>query len=323
MEGKISALEKEIKQLEKKGDNIEAVKKMSELSELYRQAGDPKKAQEIYEEKQKLTIKTLKALQVELLKEAKSAEKEERWEDASGFYAQCKEIASNLLDAGQANQEKKIKEFAELEEKCRLDANLNKMNVKQLLEYCKNNNIEVPPKTKKADIIKIIYKAPKEKETPEAKEAPKALAISKELKDKISALEKEIKQLKKKGDNVEAAKMMAELAESYKEAGDMKKAQETSDTQKKLTIVTLKKLQADLLKEAKNAEKNGKWDKAADLYSQCKEIASNLLKAGETEQEKRINEFTELEEKCRSKAKEKPAPEAKKAPKAPAISKKL
>ncbi len=139
-------------------------------------------------------------------------------------------------------------------------------------------------------------------------EPPKAEAVaspatesSKSLKKKIDDLEGEIKQLRKKGDNVKAAEMMSQLADLYKQTGNAKKAQQVYDEQNKLTIDALKDMQEDLMKKAKKAEKEKNWKGAAELYAECKDISSNLFKAGLMEEAERVKEFTALETKFRSK----------------------
>ena len=93
---------------------------------------------------------------------------------------------------------------------------------------------------------------------------------------------------------------MSTLAELYKQAGNAKKAQECYDEQNRMTISTLKSLQGDLMKQAKAAEKAKKYPEAADLYAQCKEISSNLFKAGQMDQAEKVKDFTSLEQKMRS-----------------------
>ncbi len=135
---------------------------------------------------------------------------------------------------------------------------------------------------------------------PEETAAPTAQS-PKALKKQIDDVESEIKQLKKTGDNVKAAEIMSQLAELYKQAGNPKRAQQVYDEQNRLTIDALKEMQEDLMKKAKKAEKDKNWKGAADLYAECKDISSNLFKAGLMEEAERVKEFTALEQKYRSK----------------------
>jgi hydroxymethylpyrimidine/phosphomethylpyrimidine kinase len=64
----IAQIEKEIKDLMEQKQNDKAAELMTTLAELYKQGGDPKKAQQIYDEQNKLVIDTLKALQNDLKK---------------------------------------------------------------------------------------------------------------------------------------------------------------------------------------------------------------------------------------------------------------
>ena len=141
-----------------------------------------------------------------------------------------------------------------------------------------------------------------EPEPPSAAPPKKEAATApKDIKSQISAVEKEIKELRKEKDNVGAAEKMSQLAELYKANGDIKRAQQIYDEQNKLTIATLKALQTDLIKKAKAAEKSKDWEAAANLYGECKAISSNLFKAGQMSESENVKEFTNLENKARSK----------------------
>ena len=126
--------------------------------------------------------------------------------------------------------------------------------------------------------------------------------IPKDIKVKIDATEKEINQLMKK-DKVQAVQMMSELANLYKSAGEEKIAQQILDDQRKLTIQTLKELQAGVLENAKNAEKEKKWETAANAYLEAKIISENLLNAGLADEAEKIKELESLEANNRKKIK--------------------
>ena len=144
--------------------------------------------------------------------------------------------------------------------------------------------------------------APPRREPPSVAPPEKEAATApKDIKSQISAVEKEIKDLRKQKDNVKAAEKMSQLAELYKANGDIKRAQQIYDEQNKLTIATLKALQTDLIKKAKDAEKSKDWESAANLYGECKAISSNLFKAGQMNESENVKEFTNLENKARSK----------------------
>lgn len=144
--------------------------------------------------------------------------------------------------------------------------------------------------------------APPRREPPSVAPPEKEAATApKDIKSQISAVEKEIKDLRKQKDNVKAAEKMSQLAELYKANGDIKRAQQIYDEQNKLTIATLKALQTDLIKKAKDAEKSKDWESAANLYGECKAISSNLFKAGQMSESENVKEFTNLENKARSK----------------------
>ena len=155
-----------------------------------------------------------------------------------------------------------------------------------------------PPTTLKAPPSKAEPKPPKAEPKPPKAESEGA---PKDIKTQIEGVEKQIKELKKNKENVKAAEIMSQLAELYKQSGNIKKAQQIYDEQNKLTISTLKDLQADLIKKAKSAEKSREWESAANLYKECKEISSNLFKAGQMSESEKVKEFTALETKCRSK----------------------
>ena len=81
------------------------------------------------------------------------------------------------------------------------------------------------------------------------------------------------------------------------------KAQEMSDEESKLNIETLRNLRAELINKAKKAEEEENWEGAANFFAKCKEITSDLFKAGQTNEEGKIKMFTHLENIYRSKIK--------------------
>ena len=64
---------------------------------------------------------------------------------------------------------------------------------------------------------------------------------------------------------------------------------------KNLTITKIK-----LEKQAKKAEKSRDWQTAADLYGQCKDLSSQLFKAGQMSEADNVKNFTSKQSHCLS-----------------------
>jgi len=243
-----------------------------------------------------------------LLREDKEKYIEEQWEDDKKKILEFFESIEQALKESTAKKPKKVKEL-QVKEKPSKDVSakakeLEKGEGKKLEEELAQQKeaftLEASvQKAKKPPSISPPPQPPEKKLTSEEKAEAKEAA--KDLKSEISKVEKEIKKLRKQKENDKAAELMSTLAELYKEAGDPKKAQQIYEDQNKLVIATLKDLQGDLLKQAKNAEKKKDWASAAKLYGECKEISSNLFKSGLMEESENVKEFTNLEKKCQAK----------------------
>ncbi|MHA1344462.1 MAG: hypothetical protein ACTSQG_10770, partial [Promethearchaeota archaeon] len=242
----------------------------------------------------------------------------EEWEkDKAKILEYIEDIKKSIEEAltkGPKKMKKlEVKEKAKVSEKAEeLEKGKAKEIQQKLVKAKEEFSLEDSIDKAKAPPTAIPEKAPPSKAPPSKapsakvsakKEPSKAPPAEDKIKKQIIEIEKEIKQLRKKKNNVKAAEMMTELAELYKKAGDAKKAQQVYDEQNKLTIQTLKDMQVDLLKKAKEAEKKKDWKAAADLYAECKEISSNLFKAGKMDESDNVKQYTNLENKCRSKLK--------------------
>lgn len=202
------------------------------------------------------------------------------------------------LEKGKGKEEAKKKAIAK--EKFSLGASVDEAG-KAPKAAPPSTETKAPPTAEKKPPTKTpAKKEPAKKEEAKDKGKAKEKDKAKNVKSQISALEKEIKKLKKSDDLVKAAEKLGELAAIYKESGDLKKAQAAYDDQNKLTITALKSLQSDLVKQAKEAESKKDWKKAAESWSQAKEISSNLFKAGVMDQADKVKEFTANEKKCTS-----------------------
>ncbi|MHA1147037.1 MAG: hypothetical protein ACTSR8_02220 [Promethearchaeota archaeon] len=252
-----------------------------------------------------------------LMREDKDKYIEEEWEkDRAKILEFFENIKKNLEQAEQKAPKKKkeldLKEKGKgpSEKAAELEAGKGKEIQKELAkakeDFSLSDSLDKPtspaaPKSAPKSIPKKIEKKKKvpSKPTPAPKAEP---AAAPELKRQIAELENQIKGLKKQKDMVKVAETMAKLVELYKQAGDMKKAQAIYDEQNRITIETLKSLQADLIKNAKKAEKDKNWNEAARLWGECKEISSNLFKAGQMSEADKVKEFTSFEKKCRTNA---------------------
>ncbi len=267
-----------------------------------------------------------------LLREDKDKYIEEQWDKDKATILEMFEIIKKELEEASAKAPKKQKQLSikekgkgPSEKAAELEKGKGKAIQKQLTKAKEEFSLvdspdkklpakaapkKAPPSKKDAKKEAKAKKEPPKKDAKKEppkkdakKEAPKKVAPkkpAKSAKNKIANLEKEIKQLKKQNDLVKAAEMLSQLAELYKEAGDGKKAAATYDEQNKLTIIALKNLQVELITNAKKAEKDKKWQDAADLWKQAKEISSNLFKAGKMEEAAKVKEYTSNEQKCQS-----------------------
>jgi len=235
-----------------------------------------------------------------LLREDKDKYIEEQWDKDKAKILQMLEDIKNSIEQEIEKKPKKKKELSIKEdakgpsEKAEeLEKGKGKEEQKKMVIAKEKFSLDASTEEAQTEAPKAAPKA-----------APKPSAPKKDTKDiktQISALEKEIKKLKKSDDMVKAAEKLGELGELYKQQGDPKKAQAAYDEQNKITIVALKNLQNDLIKQAKDAESKKQWDAAADLWSQVKEISSNLFKAGQMDQAEKVKEYSSLEKKCKEK----------------------
>jgi len=232
-----------------------------------------------------------------LLREDKDKYIEEQWEDDKATILEFLEDIKQSLEEAAQKKPKKKKELSVKEKgkgPSEKATELEKGKGKQIQKELAKAKEEFSLSDETA--AEAPQKAPPQREAP-----PPAKEESGDLKDQIKNMEKRIKKLKKQKEMVQVAQLMAELAELYKQAGDAKKAQQVYEEQNKITIDTLKSLQGDLTKKAKKAEKDKNWQEAADLYSEAKDISSNLFKAGQMDEADNVKEFTALEKKCRQK----------------------
>ncbi|MGQ4873269.1 MAG: hypothetical protein ACP6IY_04260 [Promethearchaeia archaeon] len=249
-----------------------------------------------------------------LLREDKEKYLEEQWEKDRATILEFFENIKKSIEEAQAKAPKK-KKTLELKEKeagpsekaAELEAGKGKELKKEITKAKEEFSLTATVDKEAAPSVET--KTPEKKKPPKAKappskpaEAPQPSAgVKSDLTAQIKDLEAQIKQYKKQKDMVKVAESLAKLANLYKEAGDMKKAQEIYEEQNRVTIDTLRQLQGDLIKKAKKAEKDKNWEEAANLYKECREISSNLFKAGQMSEAEKVKEFTTLENKCRNK----------------------
>ncbi|MHA1272158.1 MAG: hypothetical protein ACTSQP_04950 [Promethearchaeota archaeon] len=249
-----------------------------------------------------------------LLREDKEKYLEEQWEKDRATILEFFENIKKSLEEAQAKAPKKKKSL-ELKEKeagpsekaAELEAGKGKELKKEITKAKEEFSLTATVNKEAAPSVET--KTPEKKKPPKAKAPPSkpteppqpSAEVKSDITSQIKDLEVQIKQYKKQKDMVKVAESLAKLANLYKEAGDMKKAQEIYEEQNRVTIDTLRQLQADLIKKAKKAEKDKNWEEAANLYKECREISSNLFKAGQMSEAEKVKEFTALENKCRSK----------------------
>ncbi len=244
-----------------------------------------------------------------LLREDKEKYIEEEWENDKKKILEYFEKIDAALKEAAIKKPKKTKEL-DLKEKPAAEVSakateLEKGKGKEMEEALamQKEAFTLEQSVDKAKVPAPIKKAPSPlsgaKPITEEKAVTKETA--KDLKSQIYQVEKDIKDLRKQKQNDKAAELMSNLAELYKQAGDPRKAQQIYDEQNKLVIETLKDLQADLDKQAKNAEKEKNWAEAARLYGECKEISSNLFKSGQMSESEKVKEYTSLEKQCQAK----------------------
>ena len=240
-----------------------------------------------------------------LLREDKDKYIEEEWESDRTKILEFFEIIKKQIEEATAKVPKKKKKLEVIEKKVKVSEKaeeLEKGKGKEIQKELAKAKEEFSLVEATESLEEVTpspssqVKAPPSKEPPS--KAPKEVAT--DLKGQISDLTKEIKNARKQKDNVKAAELMSQLAGLYKEAGDVKKAQQIYDDVNKLTIMTLKELQADIIKKAKKAEKDKNWDGAANFWAEAKEISSNLFKAGLMEESDKVKQFKNLETKCRN-----------------------
>lgn len=241
-----------------------------------------------------------------LLREDKEKYIEEQWDkDKETILNMFEDIKQQLEEA--SSKKPKKKKSLEVKEKAvkggsEKGAELEKGKGKEIASEAAKAKEQFSLDADASKITKQPAAPPKApKKAPQTPpESAEEEVSEKDLKKKISSLEKDIKKIVKK-DKAQAAEMMSDLAELYKEAGEPKKAQAIYDEQNKLTIIALQELQEDLIKQAKKASKSKEWEQAAKLWSECKEISSNLFKAGRMDEAEKVKEFTALENQARKK----------------------
>jgi hypothetical protein len=239
-----------------------------------------------------------------LLREDKQKYIEEQWqEDKETILTYFEKIKEDLQEAKE-KKPKKQKEIAVKGDKKGPSEKAEELDKGKGKEMQKEES-EAKGKFSLSDSVDDIdKKAPKSsksaKTTPEP--AAEQEAEKEDLKSIISELKEKYKKAQKNGDFALAAETVEKLADVYKEKGDIKRSQKLIEKKNELTVMSLQSKQKQLVNEAKEAQKQGEMEKAAELYSECSSIASDLFKAGKTEQADWVKKFKTLANECREKS---------------------
>lgn len=126
-----------------------------------------------------------------------------------------------------------------------------------------------------------------------------------EIVDDIKSIKTEIKKLEKQNKLEEAIQLMPRLLKLYNKKGDFKKANQILAEQNKFIKIILQSRRDELIKLAIKAENAKEWQKAADIFSKCKEISFKLYKAGNLSEDENIKIFTTKQDNCINELKKK------------------
>ncbi|GAB4314478.1 MAG: hypothetical protein Kow0069_15950 [Promethearchaeota archaeon] len=121
-------------------------------------------------------------------------------------------------------------------------------------------------------------------------------------KERLKALEEELKQAKKLRDLEKMAVTCSELAKVHEELGNSKEAEKYHAAQLDFTKRALLELRARLESEAKEAIKAKDFATAAKNYEQCVAISNELYKAGDMGEEKNVKRYKKLAAEAQAKA---------------------
>lgn len=242
-----------------------------------------------------------------LLREDKQKYIEEQWEeDKENILTYFEEIKQNLEEA-KGKKPKKQKEIAVKDKKkgpSEKGEELDKGKGKEM----KKEEVKAKGKFSLTDSVEEVKKASAEEKPQESKQAPPKAPKAeeeeeeeeeKDLKSIISGLKKKYKKAQKQKDYATAAEVVGQLADAYKESGDIKRSQKLIEKQNELTIAALQSMQEKLVQKAKEAKKEGNMEKAAEYYKECSSIASDLFKAGQTDQADWVKKYKALAAECR------------------------
>jgi hypothetical protein len=138
-----------------------------------------------------------------------------------------------------------------------------------------------------------------ETEAEELIKPEKAIQPKKELKEKIVALEKDMKKTMKV-DGIRGSELMRDLSKLYKQLGEEKKARYLFDKQKTLRIQMIHEMREEVVNIAQTAEKDQNWEVAADNYAQAKILSTRLLDEGRMMEAERVKKYSLLEKKARN-----------------------
>jgi hypothetical protein len=114
-------------------------------------------------------------------------------------------------------------------------------------------------------------------------------------------LAEKLKQATKDKDLAGQAEILGEMANLEDSLGNKKDADLLKDRQNKVAIQAMGALRADAEKEAKAAEKNGDYKKAAVLWKQCKDVSNALFKSGVMNETDNVKKYGSLEADAQSK----------------------
>jgi len=114
----------------------------------------------------------------------------------------------------------------------------------------------------------------------------------KELEDNINSIKVKIKKLKKENKLIEVIQLLPQLLELYKKKGDLKKVDQIITEHNELPKIILQSKRKELIKQANKAIKEKDWQKAAEIFGECKEISSKLFTEGNMSELDNVKIFT-------------------------------
>ncbi|MCP4763495.1 MAG: hypothetical protein GY870_17105, partial [archaeon] len=115
-------------------------------------------------------------------------------------------------------------------------------------------------------------------------------------------LQKLIDKANEENDYSLLAQYEGQFSELEKSLGNTKSAEHHKEKQNYYVIQALNMLRTDLEKDGKKAKKNGDFIKAAELFTQCKDISEKLFQSGKMSESESVNKFTNLIEEMNSKS---------------------